>query len=108
MSIAGISRRNVLQGVSAGLALGASATVGVRPARAAGPIQVHGNRYPALEAQVEKMKAAVPGTAVNIQLMVFDKLQELLTISLSSKSDTIDILSMSDGQFVAYVKNGWL
>jgi multiple sugar transport system substrate-binding protein len=66
------------------------------------------HRYPALEYFAERMRSAVPGTTVNTQLMPFDKALELITIALSSKSDTLDIVYASDATFLTFVKNGWL
>ena len=40
--------------------------------------------------------------------MPFDKALELITIALSSKSDTLDIVYASDASFLTFVKNGWL
>ncbi|MEJ0016955.1 MAG: hypothetical protein WDN25_10365 [Acetobacteraceae bacterium] len=66
------------------------------------------HRYPALEMYAEKMRTALPGATVNTQLMPIDKALELITIALSSKADTIDILYANDSNFQTFVKNGWL
>ena len=66
------------------------------------------HRYPALEYFAEKMRGAIPGTTVNTQLMPFDKALELITIAMSSKSDTPDIVYASDTSFQTFAKNGWL
>ncbi len=86
--------------------LAAPAILGAR-ARAAGTIQMISHRYPALEYYAEKMRNAVPGVAVNMQLMPIDKALELATIAMSSKSDTPDIVYASDTSFQTFVKNGW-
>jgi ABC-type glycerol-3-phosphate transport system substrate-binding protein len=86
--------------------LAAPAILG-RRARAAGTIQMISHRYPALEYYAEKMRTAVPGTTVNTQLMPYDKALELITIAMSSKSDTPDIVYASDAGFQTFVKNGW-
>ena len=96
-----VNRRRVL-----GLALAAPAILGAK-ARAAGVIQMISHRYPALEHFAEKMRGAIPGVAVNTQLMPVDKAMELATIALSSKSDTPDIVWASDTTFQNFVKNGW-
>jgi ABC-type glycerol-3-phosphate transport system substrate-binding protein len=101
MSVVRIARRRVLQ-----TALAAPAILGTR-ARAAGVIQMISHRYPALEYYAEKMRGAIPGVAVNTQLMPVDKAMELATIALSSKSDTPDIVWASDTTFQNFVKNGW-
>ena len=87
--------------------LAAPVILGAR-ARAAGTIQMISHRYPALEYFAEKMRSAVPGVAVNTQLMPFDKALELITIAMSSKSDTPDIVYASDTSFQTFAKNGWL
>jgi len=96
-----VNRRRVL-----GMALAAPAILGAK-ARAAGVIQMISHRYPALEHFAEKMRGAIPGVAVNTQLMPVDKAMELATIALSSKSDTPDIVWASDTTFQNFVKNGW-
>ena len=97
-----ISRRNLVVATFA-----APAILGAR-ARAAGTIQMISHRYPALEYYAEKMRNAVPGTAVNTQLMPFDKALELITIAMSSKSDTPDIVYASDASYQTFARNGWL
>ena len=97
-----ISRRSLVA-----TTLAAPAILGAR-ARAAGTIQMISHRYPALEYFAEKMRGAIPGTTVNTQLMPFDKALELITIAMSSKSDTPDIVYASDTSFQTFAKNGWL
>ena len=97
-----ISRRNLVAATFA-----APAIVGAR-ARAAGTIQMISHRYPALEYYAEKMRNAVPGTTVNTQLMPFDKALELITIAMSSKSDTPDIVYASDASYQTFARNSWL
>ena len=96
-----INRRRLLQA-----AIAAPAIIGA-PARSAGTIQMISHRYPALEYYAEKMRTAIPGVAVNTQLMPIDKAIELATIALSAKSDTPDIVYASDTTFQTFVKNGW-
>jgi ABC-type glycerol-3-phosphate transport system substrate-binding protein len=96
-----LNRRRVLQA-----ALAAPAILG-GTARAAGPVQMISHRYPALEYYAARMREAVPGTTVNTQLMPVDKAMELATITMSSKSDTLDIIWASDTTFQTFVKNGW-
>ena len=97
-----LSRRRALQTVMAAPVVFGST------ARAAGTIQMVSHRYPALEYYAEKMRTALPGTAVNTQLMPFDKALELITIAFSSKADTVDIVYASDATFLTFAKNGWL
>jgi multiple sugar transport system substrate-binding protein len=87
--------------------LAAPAILGAR-AHAAGTIQMISHRYPALEYFAEKMQTALPGVTVNTQLMPFDKALELITIAMSSKSDTPDIVYASDTSFQTFARNGWL
>jgi multiple sugar transport system substrate-binding protein len=96
------SRRRVLQAMAAAPAIMGSA------ARASGTIQMVSHRFPALEFYAEKMRTALPGVAVNTQLMPFDKALELITIAFSSKADTIDIAYANDSTFLTFAKNGWL
>ena len=103
-----VSRRDVLQALSAAMIAVPTVVGSARSARAAGPIQMISHRYPALEYFAEKMRTAVPGVTVNTQLMPFDKALELSTIALSSKSDTVDIMYVNDSTFLTFVKNGWL
>lgn len=71
-------------------------------------VQMISHRYPALEHYAEKMRSAVPGVEVNTQLMPFDKANELITIAMSAKADTVDIAYTSDATILKYAKNGWL
>ena len=84
-------------------ALAAPAILGSR-ARAAGTIQMISHRYPALEYYAGKMRDAIPGVTVNTQLMPFDKALELITIALSSKADTPDIVYCNDTTMQTMVK----
>jgi multiple sugar transport system substrate-binding protein len=97
-----LSRRSLVA-----TALAVPALLGAR-ARAADTIQMISHRYPALEYFAEKMRTAIPGTTVNTQLMPFDKALELITIAMSSKSDTPDIVYASDTSFQTFAKNGWI
>ena len=101
MSRLQLSRRSIVAAT-----LAAPAILG-RRARAAGTIQMISHRYPALEYYAEKMRTAIPGTTVNTQLMPIDKALELITIALSSKADTIDILYANESNFQTFEKNGW-
>ena len=101
MSRLHLSRRRLVAAT-----LAAPALLGAR-VRAAGTIQMISHRYPALEYFAEKMRTAIPGTTVNTQLMPYDKALELITIAMSSKSDTPDIVYASDAGFQTFVKNGW-
>ncbi|HEX2526015.1 MAG TPA: extracellular solute-binding protein [Geminicoccus sp.] len=99
-----LDRRRTLGALGA---LGVASVTG-RRASAAAPVQMISHRYPALELYAEKMRSAVPGVEVNTQLMPFDKANELATIALSSKADTVDLVYASDSTVQKYAKNGWL
>jgi ABC-type glycerol-3-phosphate transport system substrate-binding protein len=71
-------------------------------------VQLISHRYPALEFWANKMKTAVPGVDVNTQLMPFDKMMELVSIAMSSKAETFDIVYAIDSSVATYAKNGWL
>jgi len=103
-----LDRRQALRTLGAAVAAGAAAGGVARDARAAGTVQMISHRYPALEHYATKMQQAVPGVTVNTQLMPFDKANELATIALSSKADTIDITYANDSTVLKYAKNGWL
>jgi ABC-type glycerol-3-phosphate transport system substrate-binding protein len=96
-----LTRRTILLGTAA-------AALSTRPGRAAAPVQLVSHRYPALEFWASKMKTAVPGTEVNTQLMPFDKALELSTIALSSKSDTLDLIYVSEATVQTFARNKWL
>jgi ABC-type glycerol-3-phosphate transport system substrate-binding protein len=99
------SRRSALRAVAATLLLG---VITAGTSAAAQTVQMISHRYPALELYAEKMRTAIPGVEVNTQLMPFDKANELATIALSSKADTLDIVYASDSTVLKYSKNGWL
>lgn len=105
MKALSVDRRTALGGLGA---LAAASAIKGRSASAAAPVQMISHRYPALELYAEKMRSAVPGVEVNTQLMPFDKANELATIALSSKADTVDLVYASDSTVQKYAKNGWL
>jgi ABC-type glycerol-3-phosphate transport system substrate-binding protein len=109
MTIHNPQRRLMIKQLSAAaVTLGTGLTWGRREAFAADQVQLISHRYPALEFWAGKMKTAVPGVDVNAQLMPFDKMGELVTIAMSSKAPTFDIVYVIDSSIVSYAKNGWL
>lgn len=92
------SRRMVVGGLAAAPMVG----------RAAEPVHVLSHRYPALEFYTARMRDAVPGMAVDVRMMPFDRMLELSNIELASKSDSIDIVYTTDVTVRSYVRNGWL
>ena len=102
-----LGRRQVLQGSAA--TLGAlTLPWSSRRADAAGTVQLVSHRYPALEYYAEQVKNADPNVTVNAQLMPFDKAIELMTIALSSGSDSIDLMYVNESTNKVFSKNGWL
>lgn len=109
MTLANPGRRRALKGLSAAaVTLGAGAAALPRSALAADPVQLISHRYPALEFWAGKMKTALPGVDVNAQLMPFEKMGELVTIAMSSKASTFDIVYVIDSTVASYARNGWL
>ena len=109
MSIQDTSRRTVIKQMGAtALALGGGTLLGARSAFATEPVQLISHRYPALEFWAGKMKTALPGVDVNAQLIPFEKMGELVTIAMSSKSATFDIVYVIDSTVASYARNGWL
>lgn len=104
-----LSRRSFLEIAAAGAATAGAATLfNVRPASAAGTIQFVSQRYPAVEIFAEKLKAAAGESALSVQLMPYSKMQELVSIALSSGADTIDMMYTNEVTTVNYAKSGWL
>ncbi len=109
MNIHNPGRRAMIKRISAAaVTLGVGATLGSRRALAADPVQLISHRYPALEFWAGKMKTALPGVDVNAQLMPFEKMGELVTIAMSSKAQTFDIVYVIDSTVASYARNGWL
>jgi len=109
MTLANPGRRDALKGLSAAaVAFGGGAAALPRPVFAAEPVQLISHRYPALEFWAGKMKTALPGVDVNAQLMPFEKMGELVTIAMSSKASTFDIVYVIDSSVASYSRNGWL
>ncbi|NJM25890.1 MAG: hypothetical protein HC859_10810 [Bacteroidia bacterium] len=86
----------------------AAAVLGASPAAQAQQIRFVGERYPALEFYAEKLKTAIPGVSVTVDLMPNAPLKELQTITLSSGASTIDIFLGNDLTITNFAANGWL
>jgi ABC-type glycerol-3-phosphate transport system substrate-binding protein len=81
----------------------------VKPANAAtGPIRVISHRQPALEYYTDQMKKALPDGQVSVELMPIDKEVELASITMSSKSDAIDVAYLNDTTLQKFAASGWL
>lgn len=112
-----MGNRMKLKALSAGrftralsLAVGATLAVllAVAPTAEAQQIRFVGERYPALEFYAEKLKTALPGVTVTVDLMPNAPLKELQTITLSSCASTIDIFLGNDLTITNFAANGWL
>lgn len=99
-----ISRR-VFVGATAATAL---APYVITRAHAAGPIRVISHRQPALEYYTDQMKKALPDGQVSIELMPIDKEIELASITMSARSDAIDVAYLNDATLQKFAASGWL
>jgi ABC-type glycerol-3-phosphate transport system substrate-binding protein len=98
----------MLRATSAAAAAAVLTPVGQRKAGAATPVQVLSSRYPALEYYADRIRKAVPDLPVEMQMMPFDKSLELITIALSSKSQSVDLVYATESTFRTFAKNGWI
>lgn len=99
---------NAFSGLKAGLLAVALAGSTSTVAFAQDAIRVISHRQPALEYYTEQMKGALPEGRVNVELMPIDKELELASITMSSGSDAIDVLYLTDSSFQRFAANGWL
>lgn len=103
-----VTRRQILRGASTAAAAAILTPVGRRGASAATPVQVLSSRYPALEYYADRIRKAVPDLPVEMQMMPFDKSLELITIALSSKSQSVDLVYATESTFRTFARNGWI
>jgi ABC-type glycerol-3-phosphate transport system substrate-binding protein len=80
----------------------------VKRAYAAGPIRVISHRQPALEYYTDQMKKALPEGQVSVELMPIDKEVELASITMSARSDAIDVAYLNDTTMQKFAASGWL
>ncbi|NKB79772.1 hypothetical protein HED49_18415 [Ochrobactrum daejeonense] len=66
------------------------------PAMAQEQIRIIGHRSPSVEYYAGAMQKALPEGRVNVELMPIDKEMELASITMSSKSDAVDVLYLTD------------
>jgi ABC-type glycerol-3-phosphate transport system substrate-binding protein len=78
------------------------------PALAQDSIRIIGHRSPPGEYYSGVMQKALPEGRVTVELMPLDKELELAAITMSSKSDAIDVLYLTDSSLQRYAANGWL
>jgi ABC-type glycerol-3-phosphate transport system substrate-binding protein len=92
--------------------IGAAAAAPFAPyiprANAAGPIRVISHRQPALEYYTDQMKKALPDGQVSTELMPIDKEVELASITMSGRSDAIDVAYLNDTTMQKFAASGWL
>ena len=103
-----ITRRRLARALAGGALAMPAIGLGSRTVNAASPVQLIAYRYPSSEFYANAMKNAVPGTALDVQLMPSDKAMELVNINLSSRSANLDILQNTDMLVSGMVRNGWL
>ncbi|EPX76592.1 extracellular solute-binding protein [Salipiger mucosus] len=94
----------MMKGATAALLLSSVAS----GALAQDAIRVISHRQPALEYYTQQMVEALPEGRVNVELMPIDKELELASITMSSESDAIDVLYLTDSSFKRFAANGWL
>ncbi len=104
-----LGRRRMVGAVAATIA-SPVLTMPMLSARAeAAPINLHMMRTPSYEFYARKIRNEMPGVMVSPTLMPVDQLNELLTISLSAGSDSLDLIYAGGGSTIAkYAKSGWL
>src|SRR5262249_25157394 len=77
-------------------------------ANAAGPTPVTTRTQPALESYTDQMKKALPEGQVSVELMPIDKEVELASITMSARSDAIDVAYLNDTTMQKFAASGWL
>lgn len=71
-------------------------------------IRIIGHRSPSVEYYSGVMQKALPEGRVSVELMPIDKEMELASITMSSKSNAIDVLYLTDSSLKRFAANGWL
>lgn len=103
-----MSRNSITRRSFVGAAAVATLAPCITPAKAAGPIRVISHRQPALEYYTDQMKKALPEGQVSVELMPIDKEVELASITMSSRSDAIDVAYLNDTTMQKFAASGWL
>ncbi len=98
----------LLTGIGAGTLGMLTAMSASTPALAQEAIRIISHRTPALEYYTNAMKEALPEGRANPELMPIDKELELASITMSSKSDAIDVIYLTDTSLQRFAANGWL
>src|SRR4029078_9710672 len=104
MSRTSLTRRSLI-----GAAAATAFAPYVKPANgAAGAIRAISHGQQALEYYTDQMKKALPEGQVSVELMPIDKEVELASITMSSKSDAIDVAYLNDPTRKKFAAGGWL
>lgn len=103
-----MSRKSISRRVFVKAAAVAAVAPYVTRANAAGPIRVISHRQPALEYYTDQMKKALPEGQVSVELMPIDKEVELASITMSARSDAIDVAYLNDTTMQKFAASGWL
>ena len=92
-------------------AIGAAAALGlpsIRRSYADAPVSLISHRYPGLEYYAEKIKTALPGVPVDARLMQAPEAIQLSRISLSARSNQMDLVWANNIVLASFAKSGWL
>ncbi|HMM88928.1 extracellular solute-binding protein [Bradyrhizobium sp.] len=103
-----MSRKSISRRVFVKAAAVAAVAPYVTRTNAAGPIRVISHRQPALEYYTDQMKKALPEGQVSVELMPIDKEVELASITMSARSDAIDVAYLNDTTMQKFAASGWL
>jgi hypothetical protein len=92
-------------------ALSAAAILGlpsIRRSHADTPVSLISHRYPGLEYYADKIKTALPGVPVDARLMQAPEAIPLSRISLSARSNQMDLVWANNIVLASFTKSGWL
>jgi ABC-type glycerol-3-phosphate transport system substrate-binding protein len=103
-----MSRKSISRRVFVKAAAATAVAPYVTRAYAAGPIRVISHRQPALEYYTDQMKKALPDGQVSVELMPIDKEIELASITMSARSDAIDVAYLNDATLQKFAASDWL
>jgi multiple sugar transport system substrate-binding protein len=92
-------------------ALSAAAILGlpsIRRSHADTPVSLISHRYPGLEYYADKIKTALPGVPVDARLMQAPGRFSSSRISLSARSNQMDLVWANNIVLASFTKSGWL
>lgn len=84
------------------------ATTASTAAFAQDAIRVIAHRSPPAEYYTGVMQKALPEGRVSVELMPIDKEMELASITMSAKSNAVDVMYLTDSSLKRFAANGWL